>query len=168
MSKKEDLKRSSIGRQSCRATTWLTLGMMLLCLIPSAALSRAATGEELIVRERHTLLCPDSANCVSTMAARESHAIAPYRYQISLEEARAVLKRVFGQIPRTELIREESDYLHFEVRSFLFGFVDDIELRVDEAAKIIHFRSAARSGYYDFGVNRKRMEKVRQMLEGKL
>lgn len=157
-----------IGRQSCRATTWLPLGMMVLCLIPSAALSLAATGEELIVRERHTFSCPDSPNCVSTMAARESHTIAPYRYQTSLEEANALLKQVFGQIPRTELIREEEDYLHFEVRSFLFGFVDDVEFWFDEAVKTIHFRSAARSGYYDFGVNRKRMEGVRQMLESKL
>ncbi|MBA3612119.1 MAG: DUF1499 domain-containing protein [Nitrospirales bacterium] len=141
---------------------------MLLCLIPSAGLSLAATGEELIVRERHTFSCPDSPNCVSTMAATESQAIAPYRYQTSMEEAKALLKQVYGQFPRTELSREEEDYLQYEVKSFLFGFVDDVELWFDETAKIIHFRSAARSGYYDFGVNRKRMEGVRQMLEGKL
>lgn len=157
-----------IGRQSCRATTWLSLGIMLLCLIPSAALSLVGTGEELIVRERHTLSCPDSPNCVFTMAAGESHAIAPYRYQTSLEEAKAVLKQVFGQFPRTELIREEKDYLQYEVRSFLFSFVDDVEFWFEEAAKTIHFRSAALSGYYDFGVNRKRMEGMRQMLEEKL
>ncbi len=79
-----------------------------------------------------------------------------------------MLKQVFGQFPRTELSREEEDYLQYEVKSFLFGFVDDVELWFDETAKIIHFRSAARSGYYDFGVNRKRREGVRQMLEGKL
>ena len=79
-----------------------------------------------------------------------------------------MLKQVFGQFPRTELIREWEDYLHFKVRSYLFGFVDDVEFWFDEAAQTIHGRSAARSGYYDFGVNRKRMEKVRQMLEGKL
>lgn len=120
------------------------------------------------MRERDTLTCPDSPNCVFTIAATESHAIAPYRYQTSLEEAKATLKQVFGQFPRTELIREEEDYLQYEVRSFLFGFVDDVEFWFEEAAKTIHFRSAARSGYYDFGVNRKRMESVRQILEGKL
>lgn len=102
------------------------------------------------------------------MAATESHAIAPYPYQTSLEEAKAVLKQVFGQFPRTELSREEEDYLQYEIKSFLFGFVDDVELWFDEATKAIHFRSAARSGYYDFGVNRKRMEHVRQMVESKL
>jgi uncharacterized protein (DUF1499 family) len=46
--------------------------------------------------------------------------------------------------------------------------VDDVEFRFDEATHTIHFRSAARSGHYDFGVNRKRMEDLRGMLEDKL
>jgi uncharacterized protein (DUF1499 family) len=46
--------------------------------------------------------------------------------------------------------------------------VDDVEFWFDAAAKTIHFRSASRSGYYDFGVNRKRMEELRRKLEGKL
>jgi uncharacterized protein (DUF1499 family) len=46
--------------------------------------------------------------------------------------------------------------------------VDDVEILFDDASKTIHFRSAARSGYYDFGVNRRRMEKVRGLLMGKL
>lgn len=99
------------------------------------------------------------------MAARESHAIAPFRYHTSAEKAKAELKQVMGQFPRTDLIREDEDYLHFQVRSYLFGFVDDVEFCFVEDAKTIHFRSAARSGYYDFGVNRRRMENVRQMLE---
>ncbi|HNP61472.1 MAG TPA: DUF1499 domain-containing protein [Nitrospirales bacterium] len=156
-----------IGRQSCRVTAWLPLRIMLLCLIPAVAIAQGALGEELIVSGR-TFSCPDRPNCVSTMAEAESHAIAPYRYQASLEEAKAELKHIFAQFPRTELVREEEDYLQYEVKSFLFGFVDDVELWLDEATKTIHFRSAARSGYYDFGVNRKRMEDVRQILNGKL
>lgn len=120
------------------------------------------------VGNTRSLLCPSSPNCVSTMDTVESHGIAPYRYTKPLYEAKAVLKQVFGEFPRTELIIEEEDYLHFEVRSFLFGFVDDVEFLFDEAAKTIQFRSAARSGYYDFGVNRKRMEGLRHMLDGKL
>ncbi|WP_342348120.1 DUF1499 domain-containing protein [uncultured Nitrospira sp.] len=36
------------------------------------------------------------------------------------------------------------------------------------ATKTIHFCSASRSGYYDFGVNRKRMEALRGMPEDRL
>jgi uncharacterized protein (DUF1499 family) len=118
--------------------------------------------------ERPTFTCPDSPNCVSTMASGESHAIPPYVYQTSTESAKHVLKQVFRQFPRTTLVKEAEDYLHFKTSSFLFGFVDDVEFWFDEVAKTIHFRSAARSGYYDFGVNRKRMEDVRHRVEDKL
>jgi uncharacterized protein (DUF1499 family) len=38
--------------------------------------------------------------------------------------------------------------------------VDDVESVLDDAARVIHFRSASRTGWYDFGVNRRRMEQV--------
>ena len=120
------------------------------------------------MKDNPLLPCPDSPNCVSTIDAVESHAITPYRYRKSLDDTKAVLKQIVSEFPRTELVREEGGYLHFEVRSFLFQFVDDVEFWFDKAEKTIHFCSASRSGYYDFGVNRKRMEDLRRMLEGKL
>ncbi|MGV7227815.1 MAG: DUF1499 domain-containing protein [Nitrospirales bacterium] len=36
------------------------------------------------------------------------------------------------------------------------------------STQTIHFRSAARVGYSDFGINWRRMEDVRSLLEGKL
>lgn len=145
-----------------------SLVMVWLCLIGLTVIALGATGEEMTVREQRLLPCPNSPNCVSTMETGEGHAIAPYRYQTSLQEAKAVLKQVFSEFPRTTLVKEEGDVLHFEVKSFLFRFVDDVEFWLDEASHTIHFRSASRSGYYDFGVNRKRMEDLRGMLEGKL
>lgn len=143
-------------------------GILLLFVIGPASIAQGATEEELTVKDERLLPCPTSPNCVSTMAAEESHAIAPFRYRKPLYEAKAELIRVFSEFPRTTLVTEEEDYLHFEVRSFLFQFVDDVEFWLNEATKTIHFRSAARSGFYDFGVNRKRMEDLRGMLEGKL
>lgn len=140
----------------------------LLCLILLATLAQGATAEELMVRDQSLLPCPTSPNCVSTMATEESQAMAPYRFQKPLYEAKARLIQIFSGFPRTELVKEEEAYLHFEARSFLFQFVDDVEFQFDEDTHTIHFRSAARSGHYDFGVNRKRLEDLRGMLEGKL
>jgi uncharacterized protein (DUF1499 family) len=39
--------------------------------------------------------------------------------------------------------------------------VDDLEFHLDASARVIHVRSAARLGYSDFGVNRKRIEAIR-------
>ena len=143
-------------------------GMLLLCLIRLAAIAHGATEEEVSVKDQQRLPCPTSPNCVSTMAAEERHAIAPFHYQKPLYEAKAELIQTFSEFPRTTLVKEEEKYLHFEIRSFLFQFVDDVEFRFDDISKTIHFRSAARSGFYDFGVNRKRMEDLRGMLEDRL
>jgi uncharacterized protein (DUF1499 family) len=81
---------------------------------------------------------------------------------------KAALKAVIPALPRTKLIEDEELYLHYEFRSLLLRFVDDVEFLFDEKAKIIHFRSASRVGYGDFGVNRRRMEDIRSRLQGKL
>ena len=112
--------------------------------------------------------CPASPNCVSTQAQDEGHAIAPFRYRKSRAEAKEVLKETIRSLPRTQLIEEDEAYLHYEATSLLLRFVDDVEFLFDDEAKTIHFRSASRTGYGDLGVNRKRMEQVRALVEGTL
>jgi len=112
--------------------------------------------------------CPASPNCVSTQAQDEGHAIAPFRYQKGRAEAKEALKAMVRLLPRTALVAEDEDYLHYEFTSLLLRFIDDVEFVFDEEAKTIHFRSASRTGYGDLGVNRRRMEEIRTLIEGKL
>ncbi|MCW5797831.1 MAG: hypothetical protein LZF60_160035 [Nitrospira sp.] len=112
--------------------------------------------------------CPSSPNCVSTQATDQSRQIAPYRYQQSLAVAKDTLKTIVNRLPRTRLVEEIDGYLHYEFTSFLLRFVDDVEFVFEEATKTIHFRSASRTGYSDLGVNRRRMEEIRALVEGKL
>ena len=112
--------------------------------------------------------CPSSPNCVSTQAQDEGHAIAPISYRKPRAEAKEVLKETIRLIPRMQLVEEDETYLHYEATSLLLRFVDDVEFLFDDQAKIIHFRSASRTGYGDLGVNRKRMEQVRSLVGGQL
>src|SRR5437879_1690483 len=112
--------------------------------------------------------CPSSPNCVSTQASDDGHFIAPFRYRKSRAEAKEVLKEVIRSLPRTNLLKEDESYLHYEFTSMLFRFVDDVEFLFDDETKTIHFRSASRTGYGDMGVNRKRMEQVRTLAGAKL
>ncbi|MDA7848031.1 DUF1499 domain-containing protein, partial [Sulfurospirillum sp.] len=51
-----------------------------------------------------------------------------------------------------------------EFSSKLFGFVDDVEFYfpvTQSNTTTIHMRSASRLGRSDFGVNRKRIEKIK-------
>ncbi|WP_455379630.1 DUF1499 domain-containing protein [Petrachloros mirabilis] len=114
--------------------------------------------------------CPSSPNCVSTQASPtdERHSIAPFRYRQSRVEAKEALKAMIASLSRMKLVEEDEAYLHYEFTSLLLRFVDDVEFVFDEETKTIHFRSASRTGYGDLGVNRRRMEKMRSLVEGKL
>ena len=55
----------------------------------------------------------------------------------------------------------EKACLRAEFRTRL-GFVDDLEFLVDEDRGVVQVRSASRTGYWDLGVNRKRVEALRK------
>lgn len=112
--------------------------------------------------------CPSTPNCVSTQASDQAHGIAPYRFQNRLEVAKATLKGIVSGLPRTMLVEETAVSLRYECTSFLLRFVDDVEFVFDADSRTIHFRSASRTGYSDLGVNRRRMENIRTLSEGKL
>lgn len=98
---------------------------------------------------------------MSSLATDSAQRIEPYAYSGPANEALARLKQALLNEPRTTIVREEAGYLHAEVRSFLFRFVDDVEFLLDEDNRLIHVRSASRTGYSDLGVNRRRVERIR-------
>jgi uncharacterized protein (DUF1499 family) len=107
--------------------------------------------------------CPRRPNCVSSRAEPGTRPYQePIPYRGTLAEAREKLQAVLLARPRTRIVAEEPLYLHAECRSRLFHFVDDVEFEFDEAARQIHFRSAARLGRRDFDVNRVRIEEIRR------
>lgn len=114
------------------------------------------------------LPCPPTPNCVCTVSDSPAHAIAPFHFHKSRAEAKEALKKVIRSMARTMLIQEDATYLRYEFTSLLLGFVDDVEFLFDDSTKTVHFRSASRTGYSDLGVNRRRMERIRSLVEGKL
>lgn len=105
--------------------------------------------------------CPDSPNCVSSLSSDEGHAITPFSYEGAPAQAWEQLKTAVLSGKRVTLIKDTGKYLHFEVRSLIFQFTDDVEFLLQESDKLIHVRSASRVGHSDFGVNRKRVEQIR-------
>lgn len=106
--------------------------------------------------------CPEKSNCVSSRDAGRSSFIEPLHFSGEAQAATVRLIKVIMALPRTELVRDEGDYLQINVSSWIFGFVDEVEFLLDDKQKIIHVRSAARKGSYDFGVNRRRVEVIRR------
>lgn len=104
--------------------------------------------------------CPDSPNCVSTKSKDPDRAMTPLPYIKSGKESMDRLVDIVRKMKRATIVSATPSYLHVEFRSALFRFVDDVEFVQEDSARLIHFRSASRTGYYDFGVNRKRMKEI--------
>lgn len=106
--------------------------------------------------------CTSKHSCVCSQATRANQRIAPIDFAGSPEEALAKLKTIVSQMSGTEIIIEKDRYLHIECTSRVFRFVDDLELLADPERHVIHCRSASRVGWLDFGVNRRRIERIRR------
>jgi uncharacterized protein (DUF1499 family) len=105
-----------------------------------------------------------SPNCVSSQAdpADVEHYIAPIRFTGSPVEAMAALRKIVDGTERTFVVKHDAGYLYAEFKSRLMGYVDDVEFYASEKEGVIHVRSASRLGRRDFGVNRARVESIRE------
>ena len=111
--------------------------------------------------------CPDSPNCVSSRAEDAGHRVDPVPVGVEPKAAWSLLKQALAKEPRLRIVDEREDrwYLRAEASSRIFGFVDDVEFQLDPGAKRLDLRSASRVGYWDLGVNRRRIERLRQSLK---
>lgn len=124
-----------------------------------ASLSSPAAG----LVDGHLPPCPDAPHCVSSEAGDERHAIAPFL----LSDAPGAWEQVAAAVKaseRTTVVEQTGQYLRAEVVSPWHVYTDDLELRYTPAARRVDVRSSSRVGYYDFGVNRKRIEALRERL----
>ena len=117
------------------------------------------------VKEGRLAPCKRSPNCVSSQAepADREHYIAPIAFRGSMDD----LRKAVESMARSTVITAERNYLYAEYRTALLRYVDDLELFYDEAAGLVHVRSASRLGRRDFGVNRKRVEALRSLISAR-
>ena len=125
------------------------------------------------VREGRLAPCPNKPNCVSSLSgAGEGSSIEdnpqhvhPFRFVGDPLAVIPRLRQIVESWPRATVVTADERYLHAEFESRLLGFVDDVEFYVMPDEGTIHVRSAARLGYSDFGVNRARIEELRERFE---
>lgn len=98
-------------------------------------------------------------NCVGS-EERDARRLPPIPYLGDRAATEARLRAVLAALPRTRLVAVEGDRWRVECTSRLLRFVDDVAFRFDDAARVVHFRSASRVGEHDLGVNRARMTRI--------
>jgi len=83
-------------------------------------------------------------------------------------DANATLDRIASIIESMEggkIVKKEPGYIYAQFTTRLMKYVDDVEFWYDPVAKVIQVRSASRLGSSDLGVNRERIESIRQTLD---
>ena len=108
--------------------------------------------------------CPDSPNCVASDAGDDDKRVQPFEFDGDQAAIWTALRTAIEAEPRTTVITDDGTYLHAESKSRIFGFIDDLEFLLKPEDRIIAIRSAARTGYSDFGVNAERIESIRGRL----
>lgn len=103
--------------------------------------------------------CPGSPNCSCT---EDTNAAVRFTVESSMAwaELLQVLKSMGG-----ETICKNDHYIHATFKSKSFGFIEDLEARLDRSEQVIHLRSANRVGYSDFGSSRERIGAIQKWME---
>jgi uncharacterized protein (DUF1499 family) len=114
---------------------------------------------------------PRTPNCVSSQADLwkdspqwEYARIEPLALQGDGPATMAKLARIIEAMPGAKLVERKSDYLYAQFTTAMMKYVDDVELWFDPQTHVVHVRSASRVGRKDFGVNRARVEAIREQL----
>jgi uncharacterized protein (DUF1499 family) len=141
---------------------WIAAYFIFLLFFPSAlnAFGSAAGGQP-----SRLAPCPGKPNCVCSDDSDPDRRVSPYRLKAAPQEAWESLLTLMTELPRVKVVAASDTDIEAEVKSRIFGFVDDVVFQLRPEENIIAVRSASRTGYYDLGVNRKRIEAIRQRLQ---
>ena len=110
--------------------------------------------------------CPKTTNCVLSIDPMDEHYVPPLRYTGKQDDAYRKLVALIASCQRARIVVKEANYLRAEFRSAILRFVDDVEFLFSADQTVIDVRSASRVGYFDFGMNRRRIEDIRKRWNG--
>jgi uncharacterized protein (DUF1499 family) len=107
--------------------------------------------------------CPEPPKCASSEEKNTAKFIEPFSFDDQPAQAMARLKTAVLSEDNATITKQQPTTLYAEVRSQIFGFVDDVKFVLLPEQNTIQVRSSARTGYSDFGVNRRRLERIREV-----
>ena len=143
-----------------KKTLWGVLGLLVL-LVAFGFYKTFQVPDDLWVITKKFPGCPSRPSCVSSVVQDDVHKIEPIRYAGDAAAARQKLEQVIRQMQLTRIEQSTPDYLHVVFQTPTMHFHDDVELLV-ETAGVVQVRSVSRFGYGDHGVNRARVEAIRE------
>lgn len=145
----------------------MKIGWMVICLVGALGIGYVVS-KNLKVPKTTGLIngrlhpCPKTPNCVCCCHDGSKHYIKPLPLTShSLTQIEQFLSNHYI----AKVVQKTPDYLHVVVTTSFFRFKDDLEFSINREKGWIRVRSASRVGYSDGGLNRSRIEALRQFLE---
>ncbi len=135
--------------------------LLAAAALSACSITRHSTG---LAEDGGLASCPEPPRCVSSQAQEPDKQIESFQLQDSNAKTWQRVGEIISAMERTSVVERSENYLHAEVVSPWHFYTDDLELLRVPEADIIHVRSSGRVGYYDFNVNRERVEKLRDKL----
>ena len=154
---------------------WIGIGVVTIAVLALLAgqvgLLRGSPPGDLGVRAGKLKPPSETPNSVSSQALlwaghaqREQAHIAPLAVRGDASTTMARLQALLQAQPGASIVDSRSDYLYVRCETRFMKFVDDVEFWFDASSGVIQVRSASRLGRKDFGVNRRRIEDLREKL----
>lgn len=137
------------------------IGVIVLILLGIMAFvflgMQSRSGNALGLVDGQLAACPSSPNCVSSEAGTANDKLVEALPVSAWGTLPSMIEEMGGSV--TE---QTESYIASEFSSSLFGFVDDLELRLTDTE--IQVRSASRVGHSDAGVNSARVSELREKI----
>lgn len=136
-------------------------GVTLLALC-ATVLVACTTGPRLAdVAASRLAPCPLPPHCVSSQSDHRGEAIRPIAVRSTPVRDQALLRRVIEAMPRSTIVEDRPGYLYARFTTPRAGFTDDVEFLLSPDRRVFHVRSSSRIGWFDWDVNRDRVERIR-------
>ncbi|WP_396631664.1 DUF1499 domain-containing protein [Marinobacter shengliensis] len=109
--------------------------------------------------------CTPFLNCVSSTSSVSLYYVKPIQLSAPLDQPTwDTVKAVATEMPRARLNDSRFGYLDMTFHSDLLHFPDYFEVLVSPDRRSLDIRSQSLFGFYDLGVNRRRVERFRHNL----
>jgi uncharacterized protein (DUF1499 family) len=155
---------------------WFVIVVVLLVVVAIAAgqlgFLQGTAPTDLGVRDGKLKPPSMTENSVTSQAAlypdhpqRKYADIAPLALKGDGPATMARIKAIVEGMEGAKVVKSAPGYLYAQFTTKLMKYVDDVEFWFDPKANLIQVRSASRVGRGDMGVNRKRIEAVRAVLD---
>ncbi len=138
--------------------------IVAVCLVLAGMAWMSRSGDAPGIVNGRLSPCPDRPSCVCSEYPEDAkHYVPPIVVPEAADfNTMSIVEATVLGMDGVTLEKRTGAYLAVTFASDVFGFRDDLEVRMDPEGARIHIRSASRVGYTDFGANRKRVETIQQ------